>query len=192
MAEKDFKVCYYGLCKLCLSLLIIAGAFYGLYAFFIRVYKDVDFGGGLGVGLLCAGVFLVLAAAAVFTVFSAMFYVKVSGCEISVRTKSLRRYKFHISEVKKVVCSKYHVYHGDQYNIAITTETEELALNMEMNNLDKMARYITQKLESGEMSKTLELSEKSKKTLLEFGKYRKTIFGYVLTNENQKKRRRFR
>ena len=100
-----------------------------------------------------------------------LFYVKVKNSEISVRTRLGRHYKFNCSDITEVIVTKQStVKTGPRYRIIILTDSGKLDLVWSMINFEKMALYILEKFDSGEIIKSAvsprckrELSRLSKK-----------------------------
>lgn len=85
-----------------------------------------------------------------------LFKVKVEDGIFKVRTKLGKKYKFDISQIRKVVCAKHDRPRlGPQYTITIITEVNELELNMQMNGFDSMAGYLLSEYDSGNLNKSV-------------------------------------
>lgn len=98
---------------------------------------------------------------------SYMFYVKVHGTDIEVRTKLGRKYDFHISEIERVVCSKTYGKYKIFSDIDIKVNSKNLCVGSEMTGFGKLAEYLLEKYKNGEINERA-ISESCQKELLQY------------------------
>jgi len=97
-----------------------------------------------------------------------LFNVKVIESTIKVRTRLGRTYQFNCSDIEEVVCSKRNsVRYGPSYYMNLLTKSNELSMECTMTGFSKMAGYILEQLENGEIKQTV-VSESCKKSLVQY------------------------
>lgn len=97
-----------------------------------------------------------------------LFYVKVNGSNITVRTRLGQKYEFNTSDIEKVICSKRNsVKYGPLFYIIIIAKSKELCMECGMVGFNEMAGYILEKYENGEINKPA-ISENCKKELYRY------------------------
>lgn len=97
-----------------------------------------------------------------------LFHVKVNNSTINIRTKLGRKYNFYCSEIDKITCSdlwggKY----GPNRSITLITKSHKLDIEHHMNGFKKMAGYILERCENGEIKETA-VSKGCKRKLTQF------------------------
>ena len=86
---------------------------------------------------------------------SVLFRVKVKNSTINVRTRLGRKYNFNCSEIEKVTCSDlWGGKNGPNRSITLITKLHKLDIKHHMNGFKKMAGYILEKYENGEIKET--------------------------------------
>lgn len=103
------------------------------------------------VGTVLAILFFLL----IFTVelSEVLFFVKVENSTINIRTRYGRRYKFSILDIDKVICSERSSWkYGTIYYITLFIKSHEFEMEGSMNNFGKLAGYLLEKYEKGEMN----------------------------------------
>ena len=162
MTENKFKVCFSDNNPILVVL--------GYLSLFIILMAIIIYVGSNYIFSIVFGIYLAILLLAI-TLPSILFYVNVKGSKISVRTRFGRRYKFNCLDIMKVnVTKQYSTRSGHRYRIIITTKIEKLDLEWSMINFEKMALYILEKFDSGEIIESAvsphckkELSRLSKK-----------------------------
>jgi len=106
-----------------------------------------------------------------FAVLTALlFYVKVNGANIEVRTRLGRKYRFDCSDIEEVIYFKRNsVRYGPSFYITLLTETKKVVMEGTMTDFDKMVEYILEKHNNGEINKKA-VSELCKKKLFQYSK----------------------
>lgn len=117
-------------------------------------------------GTVLAIYLLILCLIAVFSVL--LFSVKVKQSNIKVRTRLGRQYEFNCSDIDEVICSRrYGVRFGPEFYITIMAKSHKLTLEATMTGFQKMANYILNKYETGEI-KDIAVSENCKTMLFKY------------------------
>ncbi len=94
-----------------------------------------------------------------------LFYVKVDGTTIKVRTKRGKKYEFTCADINFVNCSKSAGGDtGTRFYIKITTKSHKLEIENPMKGFEQMAEYLLAKHESGDI-RSIAVSERSKEWL---------------------------
>lgn len=98
-----------------------------------------------------------------------MFRVQVENSTIKVRTRIGKKYQFNINDIKKVVCStKFRIKTGPQFLLKIITQSNrELELDLEMQGFEKMAEYLLEKYDNGELNRNV-FSKHTKDELIRY------------------------
>lgn len=82
-------------------------------------------------------------------IIHALFYVKVRGTRIQLRTRKGKKYEFDASQIRKISCYTIWQNRGPKFFLSIKTKTEEVELYSGMQGFGEMAGYLLQMLESG-------------------------------------------
>lgn len=110
-----------------------------------------------------------------------LFYVRVNGSNITVRTRLGRKYEFNASDIEKVICSKRSsVKYGPLFYITIIAKSKEVCMECGMIGFNEMAGYILDRYENGKINKRA-ISENCKKEL-----YRYKNKKYLENRKNKK------
>lgn len=80
------------------------------------------------------------------------FYVEVNESLIKVRTRRGKKYSFMCSDIDEVICSQRNsTKYGTVFYITIIMKSRELCMEGKMEGFQRMAEYILEKHESGEI-----------------------------------------
>lgn len=90
--------------------------------------------------------------------YTFIFYVSVSENHIEVRTRKRKKYEFDISDIKKVRCyNRTSLKTGPRYYLTFVTQSNsdssDFLMVGSMKGFSKMAGYLLQKHNSGELRK---------------------------------------
>ena len=113
-----------------------------------------------------AGVLLVVSVAAVLA--GQMFRVNVAGNTFYVRTRLGRRYQFDCSDIEQVTCLENNsLKHGPSFYLTLSAKSRDLNLEATMDGFSKMAGFILEKYENGEILPSA-VSEDCKRELVRY------------------------
>lgn len=98
-----------------------------------------------------------------------MFYVKVEGSLIKVRTRFGRKYQFNCGDIDKVACySDYQAKGGPSHDIRLEVSSiKDVYVTSGMTGFQTMAGYILEKYETGEIKQEA-ISKNCKKMLTKY------------------------
>ncbi|MFV0396382.1 MAG: hypothetical protein ACK5LC_18690 [Coprobacillaceae bacterium] len=103
-----------------------------------------------------------------------LYSVRVKDSEMTLRTKLGRHYKFNCSDITEVIVTKRNsVKYGPTYHIIILIKNKKIDLEWTMLCFEKMALYILEKFDSGEIIKSA-VSPRCKRELSRLSKKRGT------------------
>lgn len=157
MAKNEFKVVFSKK-----DLIAFLCCFFGIMFFIILCFFISD---DFLLNTIAAICFCLLSS---FTVLSSLlFCVKVNGSNIKVRTRIGRKYQFNVSDIVKVFCSKSSTKYGSSFYITIVTKSRELEIGNTMLGFERMAGYILEKFENGEINSRA-ISRQNQKELLRY------------------------
>lgn len=98
---------------------------------------------------------------------TSMFYVKANGSDIKLRTRLGRKYEFSVSDIEKVTCSETYGKNKVFSDIDIEIKQKNVSVGSEMIGFGKMAEYLLEKYESGEINAQT-MSSNCRKELLRY------------------------
>lgn len=97
-----------------------------------------------------------------------LFFVKIEGEIINVRTRIGRKYEFNVSDIEKIICEKRNGPRlGPSFSIRLMTSDKEVEMDMKMINFDKISYYLLYELSNGKI-KNNAISKHCKNELIKY------------------------